>query len=771
MDYNTFVRNIKTDNKLIRTIKRVANHEVTLFIEHNDNEAYCYHNGSNYLIHLGLLLACDKDTLEQIKSTREIPNDKLDETYLRVIGAAAHEASHVRFTDFNVISDLGDEVLNAKAKVKKLAVDWKKTGNNDLFDDIQKETYKYVYGMFLKDMHNSLEDASIENSCIKVCGKIPFVKAGLYSLRNLVTDYEDEYINIKFDAKVRNTKSYISSVITEIRHMATIGYRNYPCAYTALENYSDKDIEKLNYIALYARFNAKNSQDVFKASKAALKYLQNEIEDIAREYADKYIEMLQNDDLSDEDAQNNFNDMLNQAFGDGENEFAISKESASNSSNTPVQRQSDFELELPSDVQNEIDNADNDDNSGNSDNFDGKNDGNTSNQDDNGVNQGESEENQNNNGLQDSSAEESDENVEENNENAQEHSGIDTTADSSKTLEDIKKEYGSLEKSVSQQELNKALKELEKIKQKKEDNEIKIKVGNRDAKAPSMTENDRAVLNSDMHKGVELNYYSPKQMNLELMKNPSIQSKITPEHKKIARKLGNKLKKILFIDAKVTKIANLNRGRIDKKNLHHIVTDEKCFYNKIDGKVHKARFCILVDQSGSMGGKKAKNAYEATTMLAEACKITKIPLAIYGHDCGSKVNLYHYKEYKSTKKFQYDNLALIKSARYSNHDSIPIYFCLKDLVKNKKQDEKLILLVISDGAPAGKGDYYGYPAMMDIKNIINKFKRIYGIETIGIGIGDDVEHIPTIYDNNCIVPNTDSLGTELLKIFSDIMQK
>ena len=111
-----------------------------------------------------------------------------------------------------------------------------------------------------------------------------------------------------------------------------------------------------------------------------------------------------------------------------------------------------------------------------------------------------------------------------------------------------------------------------------------------------------------------------------------------------------------------------------------------------------------------------------------------------------------------------DNLVHILDAGGSNHDSIPIFQCLTDMARNKKDNEKDIFIVISDGAPAGCNNYYGQPAFEDISNIYTMFEKKYGIKTIGIGIGDDVECVPEIYKHFIMIPDTEELPQALLDL-------
>ena len=85
---------------------------------------------------------------------------------------------------------------------------------------------------------------------------------------------------------------------------------------------------------------------------------------------------------------------------------------------------------------------------------------------------------------------------------------------------------------------------------------------------------------------------------------------------------------------------------------------------------HSVAVMLLVDESGSMGGRRIQNARIATTMLAEAMAECHIPCCIVGHsgdssyDCS--VELEHYTTFKNTREDR-SSIPFI-SARCQNRD-------------------------------------------------------------------------------------------------------
>lgn len=144
-------------------------------------------------------------------------------------------------------------------------------------------------------------------------------------------------------------------------------------------------------------------------------------------------------------------------------------------------------------------------------------------------------------------------------------------------------------------------------------------------------------------------------------------------------------------------------------------------------RTNKSTICVLIDESGSMGGKKEILARQAAILLNETFgKSLGVDLYIYGHtaDIGSigYINLSVYREGSHyNPKF-----SLSKScAKSQNRDGDAILEVAKRVRKFTK--ENCIMFVISDGSPYANG-YEGIPA---IKDTAAKVKEA---ETLGFGI-------------------------------------
>lgn len=175
-------------------------------------------------------------------------------------------------------------------------------------------------------------------------------------------------------------------------------------------------------------------------------------------------------------------------------------------------------------------------------------------------------------------------------------------------------------------------------------------------------------------------------------------------------------------------------------------------------RTNKSTICVLIDESGSMGGKKEILARQAAILLNETFgKSLGVDLYIYGHtaDIGSVgyINLSVYREGNHyNPKF-----SLSKSyAKSQNRDGDAILEVAKRVRKFTKED--CIMFVISDGSPCANG-YGGISAKKDTAAKVKEAEKlgfgiiqisidaVYGVEDMFdtyIDIGYNLEEMPKL---------------------------
>lgn len=175
-------------------------------------------------------------------------------------------------------------------------------------------------------------------------------------------------------------------------------------------------------------------------------------------------------------------------------------------------------------------------------------------------------------------------------------------------------------------------------------------------------------------------------------------------------------------------------------------------------RTNKSTICVLIDESGSMDGKKEILARQAAILLNETFgKSLGVDLYIYGHtaDIGSVgyINLSVYREGNHyNPKF-----SLSKSyAKSQNRDGDAILEVAKRVRKFTKED--CIMFVISDGSPCANG-YGGISAIKDTAAKVKEAEKlgfgiiqisidaVYGVEDMFdtyIDIGYNLEEMPKL---------------------------
>ena len=175
-------------------------------------------------------------------------------------------------------------------------------------------------------------------------------------------------------------------------------------------------------------------------------------------------------------------------------------------------------------------------------------------------------------------------------------------------------------------------------------------------------------------------------------------------------------------------------------------------------RTNKSTICVLIDESGSMGGKKEILARQAAILLNETFgKSLGVDLYIYGHtaDIGSVgyINLSVYREGNHyNPKF-----SLSKSyAKSQNRDGDAILEVAKRVRKFTKED--CFMFVISDGNPCANG-YGGISAIKDTAAKVKEAEKlgfgiiqisidaVYGVEDMFdtyIDIGYNLEEMPKL---------------------------
>ena len=238
---------------------------------------------------------------------------------------------------------------------------------------------------------------------------------------------------------------------------------------------------------------------------------------------------------------------------------------------------------------------------------------------------------------------------------------------------------------------------------------------------------------------------------------------ILAKHGKEISSLTKCLKRILETDAEETVWAsggryNLMRGTIG--------TTAKIFDRRKDpAGITDTAVVLLIDESGSMYGKKEAAARESAVILAEAFANLSIACQVIGFtadmrtESGDKdVIHHHYVSWKNTKK-ERTSLAAI-SAYANNFDGYSIRYAA-EILKRYRAEHK-ILFVISDGLPACLHYRSREEGLSDTAAAIVEAGRYASVFGVGIGVDGKQEQFRKMYRGNFVyVQHADGLANTM----------
>lgn len=173
---------------------------------------------------------------------------------------------------------------------------------------------------------------------------------------------------------------------------------------------------------------------------------------------------------------------------------------------------------------------------------------------------------------------------------------------------------------------------------------------------------------------------------------------------------------------------------------------------------------ILVDESGSMGGKRIESALNAALTLYLFCEECDIRCAVTGHTAETRgrgsVDLNVYADFDTPDRDDKYRLLNIQ-ARNCNRDGAALMFAGNHLLKAEEPIK--ILFVISDGTPNAYG-YHDRPAEMDLTEIAAGLRR-QGVVLFTLAIGDDRDSIHRIYGDSFIdISDINTLPDQLVQL-------
>lgn len=232
------------------------------------------------------------------------------------------------------------------------------------------------------------------------------------------------------------------------------------------------------------------------------------------------------------------------------------------------------------------------------------------------------------------------------------------------------------------------------------------------------------------------------------------------------KRLSDAVRKHLVALKRSRYIGNQRSGRVHKRNMWKakvyagMPQEQNIHRKRVASRLQDAAISVVVDQSGSMGGSKYVHAAASVVLLNEVFGKLNVPLEIIAFtDRGKPVNIIHKSFDKSVNKEtlirQLDVAANMMSC---NSDGDSILWAGERLLGRKEQ--KKIMIVLSDGQPAGSG---GTGLDGFTKDVVSALEKV--VDVHGIGIEDNsVERFYSSYD---VIYDSNELEKALLTVLKN----
>ena len=236
--------------------------------------------------------------------------------------------------------------------------------------------------------------------------------------------------------------------------------------------------------------------------------------------------------------------------------------------------------------------------------------------------------------------------------------------------------------------------------------------------------------------------------------------KLYQEASEIAQQIS---KNLSFLDSRFNRtneMYEMRSGELDEDAIYGLKFNKDIFWEEEEAPGYDLDFGILVDESGSMSGRKIKEAQTAALALALALKDNQhINLYVYGHTAntnGHPLTMYKYFNHHE-KGSQNINTMFSIRARANNADGYAIANMGAILAEGKAKQK--VLVVASDGYPSA-GGYGGTPGIKHTAQMVKKLE-LQGVFVVQIAL-EDLNSAEMF--TNFIPYDKKSLGQNLKKV-------
>lgn len=240
-----------------------------------------------------------------------------------------------------------------------------------------------------------------------------------------------------------------------------------------------------------------------------------------------------------------------------------------------------------------------------------------------------------------------------------------------------------------------------------------------------------------------------------------------------SRSFGNQIRRYIQATQRTRVERERYHGKLDKGSIVRLALppidggeyNKRIFYDfttqrKLNTCVH-----VLTDWSGSMQGSKMENAADASGRLVQVFdRVLRIPVQLAAFtNSASRCDIGVIKRFND-RSMSPLNIAenFSKFYKYSsaNNDADALMWAYRELLKRK--EERKILIVMSDGCPAGCWKGSSHTNLLHVTECITKGGRV---ELYGVGIESSA--VTAYYPNCKILNNSNEINSTLFEIIKE----
>ena len=246
---------------------------------------------------------------------------------------------------------------------------------------------------------------------------------------------------------------------------------------------------------------------------------------------------------------------------------------------------------------------------------------------------------------------------------------------------------------------------------------------------------------------------------------------------RVMRGQTNKLKRKieLYGNRQVLTIRNQKRGKIDKRTLHRIPMNRVDIFKSTIVKEDKPLdVCLLVDESGSMGGRSIDNARRTCISIMEALKDNQmLNLWVMGHTADgwgwhdapntTNMTIYHSPRMKD-RPFACGAM----DAKCENRDGNAILAAAKKVGEESENPmSNKLMITFSDGSPAAIG-YGGTAGIAHVKKVVGGLEsKGWGVIQVGFG---GAHYQERMFKNHIYVNDISDISNKVAKIIRKVIK-